>query len=456
MAYRKGQKKSISKAEYQSQAIKKQFDAFIQSIRNTERLPWRNVYDMSFRPFSARKFLENYKKLSKLDIPEQEKYIAARSHSHYAKLNGITLWAKAVEGNRKYCATGTQHFFTKIVPEEYPDFVLPGAEYTGVKRNEKMVPLNAFYPIFKKEEDGSPAIGPNGEKLVERMNHKLYHEFFVEQAVGLNLEKFAGPPVEITSNQQKVIDMVNDVSDRLGVPIVDVPGSDNASFSFFGRVGPGGEIEITGQQVSTPPVQAYSTPGEYTAALAHEFAHATHFQFEREAFLKSPQRVGTPFEGMSDDVLKSYKEVVAEFSAASLAIETGILTRAELDNSANYVKGFISQLDTLESEGKHQLLYRAASVADRVMSYMAENTFERSIDIDQYIKQVESDAQLAIDDHNQNVAKWAGKDISELTDQDRLAYVKSQIPDFEVENTNAQVQTESKKPKIELTSGLSR
>lgn len=456
MASKRKAGKKVPPSERIATSQEKQFDAFLQTIKSIGRTPWSSVYDYSFKPYSASKFLENMQKLKALDIPEEQKYKAARDHAGYSRLNGMSLWLKACENRYKFCATGTNYFFKTRLPNEYPEYVQPGATYTGVRKNEKMVALNSFFPVYKKDSEGNVLVDAAGKKRLERIGNRLWFECFVEQAVGLNLNKFAGPPVVVSNNVESVMALAIDVSERLGVPIKDVPAGSYASFSLGKKELPDGSSSLEALYVQTPPIQSYTSPGEYACALAHEFAHASHFKLEPEAFDTADGREGTKFEGLSDSAMSAYKEVVAEFTAASIAMETGILTRAELQNSAAYIKNFTSSLEALGAEKKFDLLYRAASIADRVMEFMIDNKFSRTLDIDVYISQLEADAQKEVENYNLSVASWAGKEVGDLTNEDRIGFVKAQVEGFEPKPIPAEQEVTLDVPPPSVERGMSR
>lgn len=456
MAKARGPKRSQS--QFKEDKIEQQVNALIESISSTGRLPWRNIYDKSFKPFSASKYVAAYKRLTNKGLEPQEAAVAARKVSHYAgAMTCMSLWAEAMKSRRSVCATGTPYFFKEILPKEYPEYIMPDATYTGVKKGEKTVSIGVFFPVKRNEEESpqNTGNGTEGEKEEKTtMRFKAYNEIFVDQAVGINVNKFIAPGLnkenDLDEKNKLNISMLFDIADRLRVPLIEGLAGDCAKFVRRAQREPDGSIHMI-PEVLVPPLQSFISSEEHLAAGFHEFSHACHYRIEPEAF----DNVGKTgkFEGMNERQMDAYREVVAEFSAALMMIETDMVVGSAVENSANYVKGFLTDMASLSEAGKADMVYRASSMANRVMKELVDPDREVRVNIDQFIDKLDAERAAAIEHHNAKVADWSGKKPEELTGKDHAAFVNAIVDGFEPKVAKEQAAHIERNEKIQLDTG---
>ena len=417
----------MSQDEYRALKVKESTLGFLDNMGKIKCLPWRNVYDKSYLPFSARKFCENLTRLQKEGVPDEKAYPIARKTAQYARANSIMLWTAASAREYQFSATGTQHFFNKILPEKYPQFLEPNAKYSGVKKGETLQKLVSFYPLPTKNDETNrpdPSQKTSGlEQQKRRMGMSTHPEMFLEQTVGIDVRKFisASPPV-VTQSFEKGLSLCADFAAHLNIEIRPGLASDNAAF----RYALDADGEFVERYAQIPPVEGFTSPAECLSATFHELAHAAHSFIEPEVFT-SRIKEGSKFHDMSDDNLSAYKEVVAEFTAALVVMNTDIVLTSELRNSAAYVNAFMTSIDDLSEIDRLDLIRSGITVAGKIADSMLAHDPEFGLDIDDYIEQSKEDKQRAIEDHNQLVAKHHGKPANLVTNQDRIDYLKASV-----------------------------
>lgn len=117
--------------------------------------------------------------------------------------------------------------------------------------------------------------------------------------------------------------------------------------------------------VGIPPKSRFVGAEEYYSTLFHELGHSTGHKsrLDRECF-------GNPIQFGSESYSK--EELIAEFTASFLCGHSGIAPKT-IDNSAGYLKGWLSRL---RSDSK--LLVSAASHAQKAADYILGTTFSES------------------------------------------------------------------------------
>jgi len=111
--------------------------------------------------------------------------------------------------------------------------------------------------------------------------------------------------------------------------------------------------------INMPPVALFHSDEEYYSTLFHEMTHSTGHsdRLNRSTVTK------TAHFGSSD---YSKEELIAEMGSAFLSAEAGIINTT-IDNSAAYIKGWISALKSADNRG---LVIQAASAAQKAADYV--------------------------------------------------------------------------------------
>lgn len=425
----------MSQEEYKELKIKQTTDVFLSAIKQSGSLPWRSVYDSSFRPLSARKFVENLKRLEQEGFSPEEAYPLARRLSGYSKANALTLMAVGTLKGMKYAITGTQHFFNKVLPEKYPEFVNSEASYVGVKKGEKLTPLVSFYPLRKDQNNSDPekGVGDSGNHEngkapeIPRMGMSTHSEMYLEQTVGVDISRFLGPKlkaVQVDHSLDRGLSLCADFAAHLGVEIRTGMASQTAQFCY--AIDANKDISL--RYTSIPPVEGFVSAQEWVAATFHELAHAAH-SFEEPEVFTGKFVDGSRLSNLNEEQLDAYKEIVAEFTAAIVAIESEVVLSSSVRNSAAYVAGFMAALSSLQEDDRHDVIRRSISIAGKISDSMLTHDPDYGHDIDYFIEQQRASKVSAIIEHNEAVAAFVKKDPDKIDDEDKLAYLKSQVSD---------------------------
>lgn len=112
--------------------------------------------------------------------------------------------------------------------------------------------------------------------------------------------------------------------------------------------------------ISLPPPEQFKYSSGYYRTLMHEMAHST----------GHPSRLNRKLDNSFGDANYAFEELVAELSSYFIGNEVGLpYDRHTHDNHAGYLKSWIAQL-----KGDKNLLFKAASKANQVVSYTMELT----------------------------------------------------------------------------------
>lgn len=191
-----------------------------------------------------------------------------------------------------------------------------------------------FNSKIEKEPTGAAGERLNDRGMVEIWILKAYNVFNIDQVDGIEL-KAGADHVETV-----LPDDTAELVDLLGVDLRH--GGDQAFFS------PGGDF------VAMPVPAAFNELDAYKATLFHEIAHWT----------GHTPRLNREFGKRFGDQAYAFEELVAELSAAFLAMEYGL--EAKLQH-ASYIASWIKMLKDHE-----QAFFRAASEAQKVLDYIRE------------------------------------------------------------------------------------
>lgn len=111
--------------------------------------------------------------------------------------------------------------------------------------------------------------------------------------------------------------------------------------------------------INMPETKLFHSDEEYYSTLFHELTHSTGHQSR----LNRASVVKTAHFGSSE---YSKEELIAEMGASFLSAEAGIIN-ATIDNSASYIRGWISALKSQDNKG---LVITAASAAQKATDYI--------------------------------------------------------------------------------------
>lgn len=112
--------------------------------------------------------------------------------------------------------------------------------------------------------------------------------------------------------------------------------------------------------IHMPDPRTFFEDAEYFSVLYHEATHCT----------AHPKRLNRDLSGHFADIFYSQEELIAEMGAAYLCALCGIHTKT-IDNSAAYIKGWLSKL-----KSDNKILMMAASKAQHAVDYITGNQFE--------------------------------------------------------------------------------
>lgn len=191
-----------------------------------------------------------------------------------------------------------------------------------------------FMSKLEKEPTGAEGERVNDNGKVEIWVLKGYSVFNLDQVEGIEISK---------EELATVSTLPEDVSEFVDMLSVDVRhGGSQAFFS------PAGDF------VAMPKPEAFLSLDHYRATLYHEVGHWT----------GSEKRLAREFGKRFGDKAYAFEELVAELSAAFLAMEYGIEARLQ---HAEYIASWIKLLTDHE-----QAFYRAAAEAQRVLDFIRE------------------------------------------------------------------------------------
>lgn len=112
-------------------------------------------------------------------------------------------------------------------------------------------------------------------------------------------------------------------------------------------------------KVINPLKEQFKDINEYYSTLFHELAHSTGHKSRLDRFSNSADQFIFASESYSKE------ELVAEISSAMLLAKTGIDTEKTIENSAGYIKSWISKL-----KEDNKLIVQASNSAQKVVDYI--------------------------------------------------------------------------------------
>lgn len=116
----------------------------------------------------------------------------------------------------------------------------------------------------------------------------------------------------------------------------------------------------TFDRVTMPLKETFTSPAAYYSTLFHEFAHSTGHASRLDRFANVGQ-----FDFGSESYSK--EELIAEFTAAFLCAETGIVNESVLANHAGYIQGWLRSLKN-DKNLAVQAAQRAQKAADLIIA----------------------------------------------------------------------------------------
>lgn len=147
-----------------------------------------------------------------------------------------------------------------------------------------------------------------------------------------NVDQIDGLPISLPLD---ALDLANFEPLEEGRKVVDAFMS-SASHPTLAHGGGSAFYRPSADHVQMPPREAFYSPHGYYSTLFHEFTHST-----GHASRLDRQKLGKSYFGSES---YSEEELVAELGAAFIAAECGISTAEQLDQSASYIKGWLSKL----------------------------------------------------------------------------------------------------------------
>lgn len=114
--------------------------------------------------------------------------------------------------------------------------------------------------------------------------------------------------------------------------------------------------------VSMPKREQFKSEEQYYMTLFHEIAHSTGHFTRLDRFKKNKEEF--KFNHKKD---YSFEELVAEMTACFLGSHCDIMSKAQMDNSASYLKGWVSKL-----QSNPDWIVKASGQATKAMDYITD------------------------------------------------------------------------------------
>ena len=200
-----------------------------------------------------------------------------------------------------------------------------------------------FMSKIEKEPKGEAGERVNENGMVEIWILKTYNVFNIDQVDGIELEDGA---------TDYVTDLPDDTSELVDVLDIDLRHGGNQAF-----------FSPSGDFIAMPQPAAFDLLDAYKATLFHEIGHWT----------GAESRLNREFGKRFGDNAYAFEELVAELSAAFLAMEYGI--EAKLQH-ASYIASWIKLLKDHE-----QAFFRAASEAQKALDFIREQATRQPLKI---------------------------------------------------------------------------
>lgn len=290
---------------------KKLLDFFIQKIKESNTLPWNNPY--LFNKVLPQNFI---------------------TRNPYRGMNLLLLW---VMGHKlPYYLTFKQ--VTKLKGK--------------VKKGAKGIPV---YFISKMYKLGNKTIKPEAFKTLSENQKanvysfsflKVYYVFNIEDTEGIDYSEVLPKESDSNTNVEKNQACETIVSNYKDKP--EIVNKDN-SVAYYSPL----------QDIVNMPEQKYMKTNEaYYSTLFHELVHST---------LHETRLNRKDFGGMSKGNKEVYskEELVAEIGAAMLCNIAGIANEQTNENSAAYLKNWLSKI-----ENDTNLIFTAATHAQKAVDYI--------------------------------------------------------------------------------------
>lgn len=175
---------------------------------------------------------------------------------------------------------------------------------------------------------------------------RYYTVYHVEDVDGISYNYSAEPSDFIRAKEPqrcKVAEVIKDnYLKRTGV-------------KFTSRVSDEAYYSPISDEVVIPLKKQFETKSEYYSTMFHELVHSTGHRSRLN-------RVGTPTHHGKD---YSLEELVAEIGACAITYELNIATKRSLDNSVNYILGWLRAL-----QNDPTMIVKAAARAKKAVSYL--------------------------------------------------------------------------------------
>jgi len=223
-----------------------------------------------------------------------------------------------------------------LEPGEYATFNQISKNGGKVKKGQKGH-LVVFWKWIEIEEEDEET----GETTKKNIPFLRYYKVFEinSQVEGLDSkrkeEKFEHDPIE---QAEKVVELYSDKP-----PIKKAPGR-----AFY---------RPSSDEVSVPDIEDFPHPDEYYSVLFHELVHSTGHEDRLN-------RVGIKEASFGSEVY-SKEELIAEIGAAMLCGVTGISNERNQENSAAYLRSWISKL-----KDDSRLIVQAAAQAQKAADWV--------------------------------------------------------------------------------------
>lgn len=241
---------------------------------------------------------------------------------------GVNIWL--------LLGAAQQHVFAKNAWATFKQVTDMGGSVRKGSKSERVF----FNSKIEKQPTGAAGERINENGMVEIWILKAYNVFNIDQCDGIELAEGA-LTVETV--------LPEDTSELVDALEIDLRhGSDRAFYA------PSGDF------IAMPNPQAFINLDSYKATLFHEMGHWT----------GSEKRLNREFGKRFGDSAYAFEELVAELSAAFMAMEYGL--EAQLQH-ASYIASWIKMLKDHE-----QAFFRAASEAQKVLDFIRERVTAHS------------------------------------------------------------------------------
>jgi antirestriction protein ArdC len=225
-----------------------------------------------------------------------------------------------------------------------------------IRKGEKGQPVVFWNFMFFDSKDSSRKLSAEAYSSLDSSSKGSFKKVpFLTYSTVFNLSQVEGDGVaealaEFVDKASFSYEQIDAVVAACGVPVVN-SGERNFGVYFS-------EID----EIHMPHKWQYDEPARYYKTVLHELAHST----------GTPNRLNR--KSLTEyETQRPYEELVAELAAAFLCQEFGLSTDQLFDNSAAYLKSWISHL-----ENDHTFIFRAASDAMKAVDYILKPPVRQS------------------------------------------------------------------------------